>query len=177
MQRTRSQWRSIIFDRLSYVYDAVIRKDHCEVILEDLSSFELTSEFYDGNCLTVDVWYLFDRRAVFVHRRFTKIAVIQDPVIRVFFAVVVQALVDVKSRRPCDAYLWRLDHPPDQRQCSPTTHICEKKAVEFIKETSVMWEHVLNLSYGMLAKMVTQENGSLKSRSQDIFNCTGQESQ
>ena len=175
MQRTRAQWRDIVEYRLVEVYDAVIRKDHPALVIRDLHSLAIISEYYDGNCLAVDVWYLFDRRPIYAHRRFAEVSIIKDSVIRVLFGIVVQAIYDVKINRPCDAHSWRVDHPPgDGSRCSPTTHQCKKNAMEFIVETASVWESVLNLPYGTLMDLVTKENGSVRNRSQTIFNYIGQ---
>ena len=178
MQRTRSQWKKLVPYRLIGVNEAVIRNDCWKVVIPDLQELNLISGYYDKHCLAVDVWYLFDRRPIYAHRRYAEMSVIRDPVIRVFFGIVVQALYDVQVSRPCDAHSWTQDHPPgDGSRCSPTTHLCEENALEFISEMPDVWESILNLSYGTLADLVTKKNGSLRSRSTEIFNCTGQESE
>lgn len=176
LQRTRSQWKDTVPYRLAEISEAVIRGDCYTLVIRDLRAFELISKHYDEPCLAVDVWYLFDRRPVYAHRRYAETSVIRDPVIRVFFGIVVQSLYDVKIARPCDVYSWIKDHPPgDESRCSPTTHLCMKDAMEFIAETANVWESILNLSEGTLVDLATKKNGSVKSRSQEIFNCTGQE--
>lgn len=178
MQRTRSQWKDLVPYRLDDIYEAVIRDDCYLVVIRDLRAFEMISEYYDEHCLAVDVWYLFDRRQIYTHRRFAEICVIREPAIRVLFGIVVQALCDVKTGRPCDVRSWRLDHPPGGGlRCSPTTHLCKRNAAEFISEMSEAWEPILNLSDGTLMHLAAKKNGSVRSRSTEIFNCTGQESE
>lgn len=175
MERTRSQWIKVVKVRLGEVHEGVIRGDHPVTIIRELRSFGTVSEYYDGNCLAVDVWHIFDRRPVYVHRRFTEAKVIRDPLVRVFFGIVVQSIYDVKLGRPCDSHAWRTDYPPgDGSRCTPAMHLCKKNAVEFLVENANVWESVLNLSYGTLVDIIQKENGSLQSRSQEIFNYIGQ---
>ena len=176
MQKTRKQWKEIVPYRLDDVYEGVIRKDHPDTVIRSLRSFELISENYDLTCLAVDVWCLFDRNPNTSKRKYSTITAIQDPLIRVFFGVIVQSLYDVRAGRPCDVNSWVVDHPPmgvDLR-CSPSIHVCSESAAEFIAETGALWEAVLNLPTGMLAEISAKENGSKGSRSQAILNCAGQ---
>ena len=175
MERTRAEWEDVLPYRLDDVYESVIRSDHPVTILRDLRSFGRISEYYDEICLAVDVWHLFDRRPIYAHRRFAETSFMGDAYIRIFFGIVVQAICDAKMGRPCDAHSWRLDHPPgDGQPCTPTTHLCKKNAVEFIVENDKVWEEILNLPYGTLVELMTKKNDSLRSRSQEIFNCIGQ---
>ena len=170
MQRTRSDWRLLIPDRLDFINQAVIHNDSPDDIIRNLRSLLLISEYYDSPCFAVDVWWLFDRQPVYAHRRFGETFVIKDPIIRVAFGIVIQAICDVWSHRPCDAHSWRLDHPPgDGICCSPTTHICEKNARDFIVNVSTVWEPFLNIREGILMDLVKKENGSLQSRSQVLL--------
>jgi hypothetical protein len=177
MQRTRKEWKEIVAYRLDDVYEGMIRKDSPNDILLNLRGFELISTHYDLTCLAVDVWYLFDRKPYYFKRAFSTVNVIRDPLIRVFFGIVVQAIHDVRLGRPCDATSWRTDHPPGpDGRCTPSAHLCVESALDFIAETGTLWETVLNLSEGTLAELVAKENGSVGSRSQAILNCTDQQS-
>lgn len=175
MQRTRKQWKEIIPYRLDDVYEGVIRKDEPSVIRDNLRSFDLASEHYDFTCLAVDVWHLFDRKTP-PPRRPIKNVMICDPLLRIFFGVVIRAMQDIRLGRPCDDDSWRVDIPPGsvESRCTPTTHVCRSSAYEFITETGSLWEAVLNLPYGTLAEMITKENGFARSRSQEVLSYIGQ---
>ena len=176
MQRTRKQWKEIVDDRLKYVKEAIDNDDHSETIILGLQTEELASHFYVLSCLAVDVWYMFDRRFVYASKRFADVGVIRDPLARLFFVVVVQAISDSRNGRPCDANLWRSDHPPGGGvRCSPAEHICKTYAVEFISDVATTLEPVLHLPAGTFMDLATRKNGSRRSRSNEIFNCTGQE--
>ncbi|MCK4821646.1 hypothetical protein KA005_38125 [bacterium] len=174
MMRTRKQWQEIVPYRLDDVREGVIRNYRPSTVIRSLRSFELISEHYDLTCLAVDVWCLFDRR-LHLQRQFATTAVIRDPLIRIFFGIVVQSLHDVRVGRPCDVYSWIVDHPPGvDGRCTPTTHICKDSALDFIIEIGSLWEAVLHLPAGMLTELATKENGSAGSRSQAILNCADQ---
>jgi hypothetical protein len=176
MQRSRKQWKEIVPYRLDDVYEGVIRKDHPSTVIRSLRSSELISKNYDITCLAVDVWCLFDRKPSDSKRKSSEFTTIKDPLIRVFFGIVVQAIYDVSSGRPCDVNSWIVDIPPmgSDLRCSPSVHVCHESAAEFMEETGALWEAVLNLPAGMLAELSAKENGSEGSRSQAILNCTGQ---
>jgi len=177
MQFTRAYWSQIVPDRLSSIYDKMIRNDRPDSIIRDLCSSSLASQYYDRICLAIDVWYLFDRRSSYANRRFMTLDVTQDPIIQIMFGIIIQAISDSRSNRPCDSRSWRLDHSPgDGEHCTPTVHICATEAVAYVRDIAVMWEPALNLSAGTLVSLLTKENGSVKSRSQEIINYIGQES-
>ena len=175
MIRSRKEWKEIVVYRLDDVYAGIIRKDEPNEIIHDLRSFSLVSEYYDRICLAVDVWHLFDKRPVPLQKQFPTPDIITDPFVRIFFCVVVQAIRDIRSGRPCDSHSWRVDIPPGNGQrCTPSEHFCKNNANVFICETATLWESVLNLGYGTLMEMITKENGSSQSRSQAVLNCTDQ---
>lgn len=176
MQRTRKQWKEIVDTRLDYVKEAVDDGDHSEVIIRGLQTEELASYFYNLPCLAIDVWYSFDRPLLYNSKQFSRITVIRDPLARLFFGVVVQAICDARNGRPCDANSWRSDHPPGGGiRCSPAEHICEEQAMRFIKDAADVLEPTLNLPTGIFMDLATKKNGFRRSRSREIFNCTGQE--
>lgn len=173
--RTRKQWTKIILERLKTVKDQVIRENQVPEVIRELLNQELISENYDLPCLAVDVWYLFDRKPLYAHKRFVLANVIRDPLARLYFGVAVQAIYDARMRRPCDAQSWIVDQPPgDQTRCTPSVHICESHAKEFIEEIALSLEPILKLPTGFLLKLTTKKNGSRESRSSQILNCTDQ---
>lgn len=176
MYFTRAQWRDIVFQRVDTVRESIEADHSHESIIRLLREQQLVSKYYDMICLAVDVWFMFDRELTYTNRRLDEITAIRDPVTRMFFAITVQALYDIRQHRPCDSHSWRLDHPPDGKRCSPTLHICEREALRFIKETATLYEHILNLQDGTLMHLAKRKNGSRKSRSQEIINCIGRES-
>jgi len=173
----KKSWKELVISRLEVIRRAVDKNVHYTDILNELRSEGLVSEYYDVTCLTVDVWFLFDKRPVYTHRKIARIGTIKDPVIRLFLGVLVRAIQDARSRRPCDVNSWAKDCPPDRAICLPSEHICEDHATEFLDDSSIFWEDILNLPYGTLLGIATKENGSVKSRSPQIFNCIGSEDQ
>jgi len=163
---TRKYWMSIVPYRIATISDLCSTVDDSDTIIRILRAQNLVSEFYDLDCLAVDIWYALDRKPLYNHRRFDSSLGSTDPVIRMAYGIVVQALCDTLSHRPCDVNSWRVDHPPgDGDRCSPTTHICEVNAREFLYDICSTWEPILNLSDGTLVDIISKENGSVKSRS------------
>jgi hypothetical protein len=176
MYRTRKRWKEIMSERLVIVKETVIRDDHSGKVIRELEEAGLISRHYDTSCLAVDVWYIFDRRPVYAHKRFEQINSVRDPFNRLFFGITIQAIYDVKCHRPCDANSWIIDIPPGNDRCSPSVHICEAHAKKFIYETADYLESVLDLPAGTIVEIVDRKNGSLRSHSSEILNCNDQES-
>ena len=166
MQRNHLQWESLVVDRIAFIRDYFTHSPDItsDSLIIALYSSDLISDYYDSICLSIDLWYIFGKRSVYAQRRFASLRVIRDPVIRVAFGIVVQALCDAQSGRPCDAHSWRLDRPPgDGARCTPTVHICVDDAVGFVHEIAATWEPFLSLRdktlVGLLPKKTSEVTG------------------
>jgi hypothetical protein len=126
MYRTRKRWKEIMSERLVIVKETVIRDDHSGKVIRELEEAGLISRHYDTSCLAVDVWYIFDRRPVYAHKRFEQINSVRDPFNRLFFGITIQAIYDVKCHRPCDANSWIIDIPPGNDSSTHLRSTCKE---------------------------------------------------
>jgi hypothetical protein len=175
MHFTRNRWSELVPDRLAVISELMADDSHISSVIRELSSRHLVSQYYDLICLSVDVWYIFDRQTVYSQRRLAEVSAIEDPISRLMLGMIVQAIIDVKGSRPCDYRSWRLDRPPgDGTRCTPTTHICELNARQFLGDVVHRWEPILHLSENTIQGLIQKKNGSLQSRSRAVLSYIGQ---
>jgi hypothetical protein len=173
MQNGRKRWFQKVPDRLGAIYERFAQDRPPLEVIHDLYDLDLISEHYDLRCLAVDVWYLFDRRRIHANKQF---AAFEDASLRIMFGVVVQAVADARSCRPCDSYSWVLDRPPgDGERCSPTIHVCAPDAIRYLQEVASICEATMGISERILVDLVAKKNGSLRSRSAYVISCMSQE--
>ena len=64
--------------------------------------------------------------------------------------MVIQALLDVHSKRPCDVAIWGTDLSPDSVYCTPTAHVCSQNAERFLKSLDANFEEFIGVSRGCI---------------------------
>lgn len=70
--------------------------------------------------------------------------------------VVIQALLDVYSNRPCDLAIWGKDLSPDSMYCTTTTHICSDHAEKFLRNLHPEFESFIGVSVGCIYELLFQ---------------------
>lgn len=130
-----------------------IIKEPEEKILTQLRDSGLVSRSYNLVNLQVDLWCL--RKTCYSRRIYpNRVAENLDPLLRIYFYVILQAVNDLKLGRPCDVNLWELDQPPTDFICTHHNHICSKEAMNFLMQIPEFHEVELNLSPGSIKSMV-----------------------
>jgi len=75
----------------------------------------------------------------------------------IWIRVIIQALQDYASGRPCDLGIWGSDAPPyGKLKCSSTEHICSKNAEEFLLKQAVKYEGVCGLPHGTIKRLMSK---------------------
>lgn len=168
LQFGRKHGEKLVTPRLSFIYQAIIRNDRPDVILASLFDDSLVSSNYDLTCLSVDVWYLFDRQRIVTHRSFADH--IEEPVLRILLATVVQAIADARSMRPCDVHSWIADVAPGTGSycMSGEVHLCAVDALRYLRDMSPICSVTMGLSEGFLLQLAKRKSDSVESRSLQI---------
>jgi hypothetical protein len=108
-------------------------------LLCKLKCRRLVSRHYTTRNLAVDVWFV-SRREEGVKR---PCHVMSDPIRTLWFHIVLMALVDASTARPCDVQAWKGDYPPggEREKCTEGNHVCSEDAISFLRALSdVEWE-------------------------------------
>ena len=126
-----------------------------EKILGQLRDQALVSENYDYLHLDLDLWYV--KRNQYPGRLFPHYRCLElDPFLRIFYYTVLQAVIDLRSNRPCDQNLWYYDEPPTEIICNPTTHVCSQEAREFLIRVDYSEEREINITPGTIRLLITK---------------------
>ena len=137
--------------RLLYIESVVLKELPDKKIIEVLRSKSLVSRFYSEKCLAIDYWFVRkDDLPCYRNSRYTLTEDQKDPYSRIYFELIVQALLDFSSRRPCDINVWRVDIPPDNKRCQKSEHICSENAIYYLTSIDNNLEIFAGLSPGTI---------------------------
>ena len=134
---------------------AVIKILDClpaEYIIFVLNDLGLCSSAYDLDHYYIDINYIYKSKNAF--KNYTKCIDIDDPLSYIWFRVIVQAMIDAQSGRPCDLNLWFNDMPPGRHKCTEIAHICSADAKSFLKNIDSKSETVVGLRVGTIERYV-----------------------
>jgi hypothetical protein len=136
-----------------------------EAIIQRLQDKLFVSVNYSFRNLAVDRWYLSSR----VQRLGYDIAECHDcnnPIKSVWFRVIVMALADVRSERPCDLNAWDKDLPPmGIEKCTEDCHICSPAARGWLLNLDDVAEEFAGLSHGTIISILKSKR---KNRIQNL---------
>lgn len=112
-----------------------------------LQEHNIVSENYTMKNLHVDLWYL-KREYVksYANFEFTNSYESSKPL----FNIILRALLDLSTGRPCDLGIWKKDLSPDFSCCSEEAHLCHEDAERFLISLSSASENLCGISSGKL---------------------------
>jgi hypothetical protein len=128
-------------------------------IMQNLRDEGLVSVYYNDICLSVDTWFLFEKRRNF-YKSYANFCTISNPYKHIWLRIIIQALADYGGGRPCDEFAWSMDLPPDDLKCSPSYHICKSHAKLFLLSISDFEEEFAGLRTGTIREFMSKLNGS-----------------
>jgi hypothetical protein len=120
-----------------------------------LKTCKLASEDYGEVCLQVDKWYFSHKRNQYDR---SKVRVYDgDPYVHLCLNIIIQAIADAMSGRPCDMGKWINDlAPKGKRGCIPTAHVCAQDAISYLQNCASNWETCVGLKDGTLEGYIEQ---------------------
>lgn len=121
-----------------------------EDVVSGLHSVGVVSDIYDERHLEIDLWHL-NKRVLDPLPEFRSGC--SDPASMLMFRIIVQALRDLQSGRPCDLGLWIADEPPDRKKCFPWEHCCYVHAEDYLRSLHDI-ECMVNLSDEFLSNLL-----------------------
>lgn len=95
------------------------------IAVSRLKELGFVSELYSLRNLRIDWWYL-RKRCEDPPLDFNLTLTTSESIL--LFRIVLQALKDLQSGRPCDQGIWINDESPDMRKCFAGDHICYQHA-------------------------------------------------
>lgn len=112
-----------------------------------MRSKRIVSSLYSSRHIYVDLWHI---RKESNTSKTKNLEISGIGAEKLMLHVVIQALKDVESKRPCDLYLWDYDISPDSLQCSSKVHICAYHAEKFLRSLDPEIEQFLFVSDGCI---------------------------
>jgi len=123
-------------------------------LLGSLRTGLLISKKYCKRNLLVDIWYIENGG----NRSFRNVGLNEtcgDFIQHIWLKIIIQALIDYASGRPCDSGIWTTDAPPmGKLKCSKVEHFCMDDAEDFLLHEAIRFEGVCGLSHGTIEELM-----------------------
>ena len=115
-------------------------------LLDIITSSGMTSPVYGFQNMRLDLWYLYRPRYKSKTQKLAGICSSSERI--VLLQIIIQALKDFATARPCDHSIWTHDMSPVRSRCNNIAHICSEEAELFLVNITKMQEDYAGLSSG-----------------------------
>lgn len=137
-------------DRLDFIERNLSRVVDWRGLIASMQDSCLVSKYYSYRCLYSDLWYI-KRESIGNGAKI--IEGCNGSGNMLYFQVILRALIDLKSGRPCDLGIWKDDRSPDYKSCEKTEHICFVDAENFLITLGEVEEVFAGLKPGCVADL------------------------
>lgn len=146
--------------------------DPIEEIVVELQREGLCSCSYSLKCLYMDIWYIVERPRIPRNVTVKQNENFVDGFIHIYLEVIIQALQDIATGRPCDVDLWSDDDPPGAAKesvCTPYLHICADHAEIWLGGISGLEEEAMGLESGTISFLIDNVKEETQKRVSSIY--------
>ena len=122
--------------------------------IEWMISEKIVSTEYTYKHFQVDLWYITKEYSPKYGKKSIETGGVGTE--KLMLHIVIQALLDVYSKRPCDKSLWISDLSPDALSCTSNAHICAEHAEKFLAGLDPVFESFIGVSNGCVYELLFQ---------------------